>query len=84
MCLRGKATYRNLSRYSDLSEKTYSRCYRQAFDFVEFNLLSLAPLLAKNSVWVAAVNGSFSEKAGNETYGVGMFYNGKHSKAERG
>jgi hypothetical protein len=45
MCLRGKANFRNLSRYSKVSEKTYSRGFRRQFDFVEFNRLTLAEAL---------------------------------------
>ena len=41
MCLRGKANFRNLSRYSDYNEKTYSRGFKRDFDFVKFNQLSL-------------------------------------------
>lgn len=37
----GKATYRNLSRYSDLNEKTISRWFRRVFDFLKFNNLWL-------------------------------------------
>lgn len=37
MCLPGKANFRNLSRYSDLHEKTYSRNFRKSFNFLEFN-----------------------------------------------
>ncbi|MEM9103438.1 MAG: hypothetical protein AAGB12_14070, partial [Pseudomonadota bacterium] len=33
----GRATYRNLSRYCDMHEKRFSRWYRRAFDFSEFN-----------------------------------------------
>ena len=34
---RGKINFRNLSRYSDLSEKTYSRHFAKPFDFVAVN-----------------------------------------------
>lgn len=48
--LRGWANFRNLSRYSDYHEKTFSRWYRHHFDLVEFNRLSLLPLSqAENS-----------------------------------
>jgi hypothetical protein len=47
MCGRGKVNYRNLSRYSEIHEKTYSRWFRREFDCVEFNLLgSDSPQLA--------------------------------------
>jgi hypothetical protein len=38
---RGKANFRNLSRYSSLSEKTYSRWSRRQFDFIELNRLNM-------------------------------------------
>jgi hypothetical protein len=42
MYLPGKANFRKRGRYRDFHEKTYSRWFRRAFDFVEFNRLSLA------------------------------------------
>jgi hypothetical protein len=36
LVVRGKANFRNLSRYSDLSEKTYSRQFAKAFDAIAF------------------------------------------------
>jgi len=44
MCLRGKANFRHLSRYSYYHEKTFSRGFRRAFDFVKFNQLSLSQI----------------------------------------
>ena len=37
LTLRGKVTFRNLSRYSAYSEKTYARQFAQPFGFVAFN-----------------------------------------------
>jgi hypothetical protein len=37
MIFQGKATFRNLSRYSNIHEKTFSRWYREPFDFMTFN-----------------------------------------------
>ncbi len=34
---RGKINFRNLSRYSDLCEQTYSRQFAKPFDFVGYN-----------------------------------------------
>ena len=34
---RGKINFRNLSRYSDVSEETYSRQFAKPFAFVAFN-----------------------------------------------
>jgi hypothetical protein len=33
----GKVNFTNLSRYSDLSERTYRRQYQQGFEFAELN-----------------------------------------------
>jgi len=37
LALTGKANFRNMSRYCNLSEKTISRNFRKAADFVELN-----------------------------------------------
>ena len=34
LTLRGKVTFRNLSRYSGLSARTYARQFSQSFDFI--------------------------------------------------
>lgn len=82
MRLRGKANYRNLSRYSDYHEKTYSRWFSRDFDFVKFNSLSLEHLTDKKLI--LAVDCSFISKSGKHTYGLDKFYNGKQGKAEKG
>ena len=33
----GRATFRNMSRYSDMSEKRFARWYRRDFPFSQFN-----------------------------------------------
>jgi IS4 transposase len=82
MRLRGKANYRNLSRYSDYHEKSYSRWFKRDFDFLKFNMLSLEHLTDKTLI--LAVDCSFISKSGKHTYGLGKFYNGKQGKAEKG
>jgi hypothetical protein len=82
MCLRGKANYRNLSRYSDYHEKSYSRWFKRDFDFLELNRLSLEHLTDKTLI--LAVDCSFISKSGKHTYGLDKFYNGKQGKAEKG
>lgn len=80
----GRKTFRNMSRYSDLSEKTDSRQFRKPFDFVEFNQLTIAEAIPPEATVVAAMDCHFTEKSGKHTYGVDRFYNSKHSKPERG
>lgn len=84
MYLPGKVNFRNLSRYSELHEKTYSREFRRPFDFVEFNRLSLAETLTHNSTFAVAIDASFIPKSGQCTYGLDYFYNGTQERAEKG
>lgn len=81
---RGKATFRNLSRYSDYCEKTYSRQYRKSFDFTQFNLNILTKELPKKAHLIAAMDCHFTEKSGQKSYGLAWFHNGKTGRSERG
>jgi hypothetical protein len=81
---RGKATFRNLSRYSHYCEKTYSRQYRKSFDFTQFNLNILTHALPKKALLVAAMDCHFNEKSGKKSYGLAWFHNGKTGRAEKG
>ena len=84
MCLRGRANFRNFSRYSHYHEKTFSRWYRRGFDFIEFNRLSLLPLSESETTLIAAADCSFIPKSGKHTDGLGKFYNSVRGKAESG
>ena len=78
VCLRGRANFRNLSRYSDYHEKTFSRWYRRHFD-----RLSLFPLGEEaETILIAATDCSFISKSGKQ--GLGKFYNGVQGKTEKG
>ena len=79
---RGKATFRNLSRYSTMSERRFSRWYRREFDFTTFNSRLITQ--TKRPHCIAAIDASFMKKSGKKTDGLGYFYNGGASKAERG
>ena len=81
---RGKATFRNLSRYSHYCEKTYSRQYGKSFDFTQFNLNILTHALPKKALLVAAMDCHFNEKSGKKSYGLAWFHNGKTGRAEKG
>ena len=84
MSLRGRVNFRNLSRYSDYHEKTFSRWYRSEFDFLEFNRLILSSLCEIGPELIAATDCSFIPKNGKHTDGLGKFYNGVRGKAEKG
>lgn len=81
---RGKANFRNFSRYSLYCEKTFSRWFRKDFDFIGFNILLLKNILNADLELVAAIDCSFVSKSGKASFGIGQFYNGSHSKAEKG
>ena len=69
----GKATFRNLSRYSDFNEKTYARGCRRSFNLVEFNRLARATRTKGEKTLIAAMDCSFTKKSGKHTYGLGKF-----------
>ena len=80
----GKATFRNLSRYSAMSEKRFSRWYGRSFDFFTFNSLMMSDLLLKKDELIAALDASFMAKSGKYTEGLGKFWSGCSGQAERG
>src|SRR3989339_527375 len=80
----GKINFRNLSRFCDLSEKTFSRNFRKAFCFMQLNLLLIKSIYRKSTDLILAVDCSFIDKSGKKTYGLGRFFNGSNSRAEKG
>lgn len=80
----GKATFRNMSRYSSYCEKSYSRWYRRSFDFLDLNTKLIKQEIPQGSALIAVVDASFMKKSGKNTQGLGWFYNGSTSKAEHG
>ena len=53
---RGKANFRNLSRYSYLCEKTYSRWSRCQFDFIKLNRLAIQEYIPNENIKLAAMD----------------------------
>jgi hypothetical protein len=84
MLMRGSVNFRNMSRYSMLSEKTFSRQFREPFDFAEFNMIGTQMVVKPDTLMIAAMDCSFIPKSGNATYGLGKFYNGSRSLSEKG
>lgn len=84
MIFQGRATFRNLSRYCEMSEKRMSRWYRRSFDFTEFNFRLLSEQLPEGRTLLAAIDASFMEKSGKKTEGLARFHNGKTGLCERG
>jgi hypothetical protein len=84
LATRGAVNFRNLSRYSYLSEKTYSRQFANSFDFMAFNRRLIDDTFSQTGERVELFDASFIKKAGKHTYGLGYFYNGCNSRPEKG
>ncbi len=82
--MRGKVNFRNMSRYSDLNEKTYSRQFRKPFDFADFNKQLIEETVPNHHEKIAVMDCSFITKSGKKTYGLGFFYDSSHDQAAKG
>ncbi len=82
--LPGHATFRNLSRYSPYHEKTFSRWYGSPFDWVSLNKGAITSVVPAEHEQAMVMDASFVPKSGTHTYGLGRFWNGSHSRAEKG
>jgi len=84
LLMRGKVNFRNMSRYSELNEKTYSRQFRKPFDFADFNNQLIEEAVSCHHQKIGAMDCSFITKSGKETYGLGFFYDSSHGQAAKG
>lgn len=84
LALRGRVTGRNLSRYCEYSERTIARQFRTTFDWPDFHQRVMTEALDPRSELVSAQDASFIPKSGTATFGLGYFFNGCASRAERG
>ena len=80
----GRANFINLSRYSQINERTYRRQYQRSFNFIQFNQKLIEQAIDSKSEVILAVDCSFIAKSGKRTYGIDYFYNGSASRAEKG
>ena len=80
----GKANFTNLSRYSELSERTYRRHFAERYAFMRLNQETISLVIAPTCFQVSAIDASFIPKSGKATYGVDYFHNGKAGRSERG
>src|SRR3954466_1236546 len=84
LVLRGRVNFRNLSRYCDYSECTIARQFRESFDWPDLHQRVLMTALDPHSELISAHDASFIPKSGKQTFGLGHFFNGCASRAERG
>src|SRR5215813_12933220 len=84
LVLRGRVNFRNLRRYCDYSERTIARQFRAPFDWPDFHQHVRMMALDPRAELVSAHDASFLPKSGKQTFGLGHFFNGCASRAERG
>lgn len=82
--LPGHVTFRNLSRYSPYHEKTFARWYATDFDFVSLNKAAITEVVPPEHEQALVMDASFVPKSGTMTYGLDRFWNGSHSRTEKG
>jgi DDE superfamily endonuclease len=84
LMLPGPAMFRNLSRYSSYHEKTLTRWYARDFDFVSLNKAAILHVIPPTHEQALVLDASFVPKSGKKTYGLDHFWNGSHSRTEKG
>jgi len=84
LLLPGHATFRNLSRYSAYHERTFARWYERDFDWVSLNKAVITEVVPPEHAQALVIDASFVPKSGKKTYGLDRFWNGSHSRAEKG
>ncbi|WP_051369188.1 transposase [Psychromonas arctica] len=80
----GKATFKNMARYSGMCEKRFRRWSNRVFDYAEFNTKLIALTFTEQEEQIAAIDGSFISKSGRQTEGLAWFYNGSAGEAQQG
>jgi hypothetical protein len=84
LMLPGHATFRNMSRYSPYHEKTFARWYARGFDWASLNQAAITEVVPPEHAQALVMDASFVPKSGQHTYGLDRFWNGSHSRAEKG
>jgi DDE superfamily endonuclease len=84
LLLPGHATFRNLSRYSSYHERTFARWYARDFDFVALNKVAITAVIPPEHEQALVIDASFVPKSGKQTSGLDRFWNGSHSRTEKG
>jgi hypothetical protein len=80
----GSVTFRNLSRYSEYHEKTFSRGFGRRYDWVAFNLEAIRQVIPRAHEQALVLDASFIGKSGRRTYGLDRFWNGTAGRVEKG
>jgi len=74
----------NMSRYSPYHERTFARWYGRGFDWASLNQAAITEVVPLEHEQALVMDASFVPKSGQHTYGLDRFWNGSHSRAEKG
>src|SRR5438132_253568 len=84
LMLPGHATFRNMSRYSPSHERTFARWYGRNSDWVSLNQAAITEVVPPEHDQALVMDASFVPQSGKNTSGLDRFWNGSHSRAEKG
>lgn len=84
LALRGNVNFRNLSRYSNRSARTFTRQFDYAFDFIGLNRALIDHTVGRDRPRLLAFDPCFIPKAGKHTPDLAYFWHGCHGRAEKG
>jgi len=84
LMLPGHATFRKMSRYSPYHERTFARWYGRGFDWASLHQAAITEVVPPEHAQALVMDASFVPKSGQHTYGLDRFWNGSHSRAEKG
>ena len=71
----GKVNFTNLSRYSELNEKTYRRHFKAEFEFTQFNVELVKLTSELDHPLLLVMDSSFIAKSGKATEGIDWYWN---------
>jgi hypothetical protein len=84
LCMVGRATMLNLSRFGAGSPRRLARHFATKLDWATLNWTALAECGITEHRLVACLDATFLPKSGKHTYGVGWFHHGAHNRSEKG
>ena len=84
LMLPGHATFRNMSRYSPYHARTFARWYDTDLDWVSLNKTAITEVVPSEHDQALVIDASFVPKSGKHTSGLDRFWNGSHSRTEKG
>lgn len=83
LIIQSSINFLSLGRHSHLSEKTFRRQFRRHFEFPQLNRQIIEQSGCFQPI-AFAMDASFIKKSGKHTFGLDRFWNGCHSRVEKG